>query len=65
MDRTPHPLKKVNSLIKEECLVNSPGVKLIGLGADGISPGCSAAQLVFIKMFEVQRRADSQRSPFE
>ena len=66
MGRGSYPLKKINSLIKEECLVNLPRVKLIGLGADRIFPRCVATQLVLVKMFEVQRRADSQRrSPFE
>ena len=66
MGRRSYPLKKINSLIKEECLVNLPRVKLIGLEADRIFLRCSAAKLVLVKMFEVQRRADSQRrSPFE
>lgn len=43
MGRTSHPLKKVNSWIKEGCLVNLPGVQLIGLGTDRISLlGCAA-----------------------
>lgn len=56
MAGTSHPLKTLNSLIKEECLVNLPGVRLIGLGADRISLPGSAAKLALVKVFEVQRR---------
>lgn len=42
-------------------MVNLPRVKLIGLGADRTFLRCSVAKLVLVKVFEVQRRTDSQR----